>query len=140
VVDPATATANVRLALRKTTGVPPIGTTVHVDIVTEVRKGVVTVPPRAIVRDDGKSFVFIAGPDKKAHRREVKVGVSSESAVEIVSGVSAGDNVIVRGHEALPDGAAIRPEEPAKADDKEDGKKDKEESKKEESKDGKSPK
>lgn len=142
VVDPATATANVRLALRKVTGLPPIGTAVHVDIVTEVRKGVVTVPPAAIVHDEGKSFVFIAGSDKKAHRHEVKVGVSSESAVEIVSGVSVGDNVIVRGQAALPDGAAIRPEEPAKADEKDDSKKDKdpEESKKEESKDGKPPK
>jgi RND family efflux transporter MFP subunit len=116
VVDPATATASVRLALTRTATAPPIGTAVRADIVTEVRKNAVTVPAAAIVRDEGKTFVYLAGSDKKAHRREVKLGVASEAAVEILSGVAAGDNVIVRGHEALPDGAAIRPEETAEED------------------------
>jgi RND family efflux transporter MFP subunit len=121
VVDPATATASVRIALRKTNAAPPIGTAVRVDIVTDVHKNVVTVPPSAIVRNEGKAFVYVAGGDKKAHRREVKLGVSSDAAIEIVSGVAAGDNVLVRGHEALPDGAAIRPEESAeKADEKDE--------------------
>lgn len=111
VVDPATATANVRLVLRKLAGVPPIGTAVRVDIVTEIKKDAVMVPPGALVRDEGKTFLFVGGSDKKAHRREVKVGVSSEKAIEILSGIAAGDNVIVRGQEALPDGAAIKPEE-----------------------------
>jgi RND family efflux transporter MFP subunit len=111
VVDPATATANVRLALRKLAGVPPIGTAVRVDIVTEVKKDALIVPPRALVRDEGKTFVFVGGSDKKAHRKEVKVGVSSEKGIEILSGINAGDNVIVRGQDALPDGATIKPEE-----------------------------
>jgi RND family efflux transporter MFP subunit len=137
VVDPATATASVRIALRGGAA-PPIGTAVHVDIVTDVRKDAVTVPASAVVRDDGKAFVFIAGADKKAHRREVKVGVSSPAATEILSGVAAGDPVIVRGHSALPDGAAIKPEEPAEGNEtkgKEEGKDEKAE--KDEGKSGK---
>ena len=121
VVDPATATASVRIALRNAASAPPIGTAVRADIVTDVHKNVVIVPPSAIVRNEGKAFVYVAGSDKKAHRREVKLGVTSEAAFEIVSGVAAGDTVLVRGHEALPDGAAIRPEESAeKADDKDE--------------------
>jgi multidrug efflux pump subunit AcrA (membrane-fusion protein) len=111
----------VRIALRNTRSVPPIGTAIRADIVTDVHKNVVTVPPSAIVRNEGKMFVYVAGGDKKAHRREVKPGFSSEAAIEILSGVAAGDNVLVRGHQALPDGAAIRPEEPAeKADEKDE--------------------
>jgi RND family efflux transporter MFP subunit len=121
VVDPATATASVRIALRKTASLSPLGTAVRADIVTDVHKNVVTVPPSAIVRNEGKTFVYVAGSDKKAHRHEVKLGVASEAAIEVVSGIAAGDSVIVRGHEALPDGAAIRPEESAeKPDDKDD--------------------
>jgi multidrug efflux pump subunit AcrA (membrane-fusion protein) len=135
VVDPATATANVRLTLRpkavasrsaQTAAPPPIGTAVRADIVTDVRTGVITIPANAIVRDGGQTFAFIVGSDNKAHRHEVKLGVVSETTAEIVSGVSLGDNVIVRGHEALPDGATVRPEdsadESAPAKDGKDGK------------------
>jgi RND family efflux transporter MFP subunit len=122
VVDPATATASVRIALRKSASVPPIGTAVRADIVTDVHKNVVTVPPSALVRNEGKTFVYVAGSDKKAHRREVKLGVTSEAGIEIVSGIAAGDSVIVRGHEALPDGAAIRPEESSEKSDEKDEK------------------
>jgi RND family efflux transporter MFP subunit len=131
VVDTATATANVRIALRAPASAsatasarirptsstppspPPIGTAVRADIVTEVRKGVITVPASAIVRDDGHTFAYVVGGDKKAHRHEVRLGIVSEAAVEVLSGVSEGDNVIVRGQAALPDGAAVRPEESA---------------------------
>jgi RND family efflux transporter MFP subunit len=110
VVDPATATASVRIALASKATAPPIGTAVRVDIITDVHKTATTVPGSAIVQDDGKTFVYVVGDDKKAHRREVKVGIASEAAMEIVSGVKPGEQVIVRGQAALPDGAAIRVE------------------------------
>ena len=48
-----------------------------------------------------------AGSDSKAHRHEVEVGVVTPDAVEIRKGIKAGDKVIVRGQNALPDGAAV---------------------------------
>jgi RND family efflux transporter MFP subunit len=116
VVDPATATSSVRIALAAASSKaaaaagppPPIGTAVRVDIVTDVHQTATTVPSGAIVRDDDRTFVYIVGADKKAHRREVKIGIASEAVMEIVSGVSVGDAIVVRGHEALPDGAAVR--------------------------------
>jgi len=87
---------------------PPIGTAVRIDIVTDVHNGTLTVPASAIVREDGHTVVYTVGTDHKAHRHVVTVGIASESAVEILAGVSQGDAVIVRGQEALPDGAAVR--------------------------------
>jgi multidrug efflux pump subunit AcrA (membrane-fusion protein) len=65
------------------------------------------VPPAALVRDGETTVVMTVGPDSKAHRNEVAVGVVSRDAAEIRSGIKAGDRVIVRGQNGLPDGAAV---------------------------------
>ena len=44
---------------------------------------------------------------KKAHRRPVQVGVVAGGQAEILSGVKAGEPVVVRGQTALPDGATV---------------------------------
>ena len=64
-------------------------------------------PPAAIVRDGEDVIVMTIGPDSKAHRNEVDVGVVTHDAVEIRKGIKAGDRVIVRGQNGLPDGAAV---------------------------------
>ena len=68
---------------------------------------VVVVPSAAIVREGAETLAVVAGPDQKAHRKTVSVGLASGSDVEIRSGLAAGDRVIVKGQDALPDGAAI---------------------------------
>ena len=65
------------------------------------------VSPAAVVRDGTTSVVMTVGPDSKAHRHEVEVGVVTPDSVEIRKGIKAGDKVIVRGQNALPDGAAV---------------------------------
>jgi membrane fusion protein (multidrug efflux system) len=112
VVDPATATASARVTLKPVHGdtppPPPIGTPVRVEIVTDVHADALTIPSSALVREDKDTVVYVVGSDKKAHRKEVTVGVASEAGIEIVKGLSLGEQVIVRGQEALPDGAAVR--------------------------------
>ena len=51
--------------------------------------------------------LVIAGADKKAHRRKVEVGLTTSTMVELVSGVTAGEQVIVQGQNGLPDAADI---------------------------------
>lgn len=105
-VDAATGAAPVRLAF---TGPPAglaFGTPVQVEIQTGTHSGVVLVPAAAVVYEGEEAAVFVADGDKAA-RRVVTLGATSGSDVEIVSGVAAGDAVIVRGQAGLPDGAAI---------------------------------
>ena len=47
------------------------------------------------------------GPDSKAHRNEVEVGIVTRDAAEIRKGIKTGDRVIIRGQNGLPDGAAV---------------------------------
>jgi RND family efflux transporter MFP subunit len=84
----------------------PTGTPVQADIDAEQHRNVVLVPAVAIVREGEETAVFVASGEK-AQRRAVQIGIAAGTNVEIVSGVKAGDMVIVEGQAGLPDGAAI---------------------------------
>jgi RND family efflux transporter MFP subunit len=105
-VEPSGATANVRLSFAHLTRLTA-GTPVQVEIYTDEHPDVVVVPAAAIVREGDQTVVIVAGADGKAHRKPVTPGLASGSEVEIRSGVSAGDQVIVKGQDALPDDATI---------------------------------
>jgi RND family efflux transporter MFP subunit len=105
-VDPASATGDVRLAFARPTSLTA-GTRVDVEIVGEERKNVVVIPAAAIVSEEGEVFVMVAGPDNKAHKYPVAIGLSTRTLVEITSGLKAGDRVIVRGQDGLPEGATV---------------------------------
>ncbi|MBI1874407.1 MAG: efflux RND transporter periplasmic adaptor subunit, partial [Acidobacteria bacterium] len=105
-VDPVSATAGVRLALPRTASFAA-GLPVQVEILGREHRNAIVVPSAAILHEGGKSVVVIVGPDGKAHRREVEVGVVARDVVEIKTGVADNDRVIVRGHNGLPDNAAV---------------------------------
>jgi RND family efflux transporter MFP subunit len=79
-------------------------------IIAERREGVV-VPKDAIVRADGKLYIFVAEGGSRAVRREVRTGIEDVTTIEIVSGVNTGETVIVSGQGALEDGATIKVED-----------------------------
>jgi len=109
-VDPGTATIPVRLAFARPTNLPA-GAPVQVDIDAEKHDDVVIVPDSAIVREGDETAIFIVS-DNKAARHEIKAGLSDGAQTEILSGVSAGDQVIVEGQAGLPDGAAVTTAKP----------------------------
>ena len=104
-VDPGTAAVPIRLAFA-IPDVAPIGTPVQVVINTEEHRNVVLVPSQALLREADETAVFIANGDK-AERRVVTVGLSDDEHTEILTGVKAGEPVIVKGQAGLPDGATI---------------------------------
>jgi RND family efflux transporter MFP subunit len=102
--DATTGTAAVRLKL----GSPlPVGTPVQVEIEAEQRTNTVIVPMAAVVKEEAKTHVYVVGADKKAHRREVLLGLTTPTEAEIVRGVQAGEKVVVKGQDELPDGALV---------------------------------
>ena len=100
------ATVNVRLAFDRPTR-SPAGAAVQVEIATAQHPNALSVPPDAIVRDNDIPYVFVAGKDGKAHRQRIALGLTTPREIEVTSGLKPGDAVIVEGHQALPDGAAI---------------------------------
>ncbi|HEX6973742.1 MAG TPA: efflux RND transporter periplasmic adaptor subunit [Vicinamibacterales bacterium] len=105
-VDPGSVTAQVRLRpapAAQLTG----GMAVQVEILGPEHPSVVLVPAAAIVRDGEATYVMTLGTDNKAHRKDVEVGMTTRDEAEIVKGLPAGEKVIVRGQNGLPDGAAV---------------------------------
>jgi multidrug efflux pump subunit AcrA (membrane-fusion protein) len=99
--------ADVRLSFQTPTRLP-VGAAVHVDIVTDTHDKALTVPSGAVMHEGSDAFVMVAGADAKAHKHTVKTGLQSPDRIEILSGLTAGDQAIVRGQDGLPDGAAIQ--------------------------------
>ena len=115
-VDPASGTALVRLAFDTPTR-RPAGLAVAVEIYGEEHRAAVLVSADALVQEGTASYLFVVDAQKKAHRRPVTVGVVAQGQAEILSGVKAGESVVVRGQTALPDGATVESteaSEPAK--------------------------
>ena len=78
----------------------------QLDIDAEEHANVVLIPAPALVREGEETAVFVVVGDK-AQRRPVEIGLSDDMHVEIVTGVKAGEMVIVDGQAGLPDGAAV---------------------------------
>lgn len=107
VVDPATGTVKVTVqAIRPPAEVRP-GAFVRVDVVKEERPEALMVPKVALVRELQKTYVFVA-EEEVARKREVALGLEEGAVVQALSGVAAGEQVIVAGQGALEDGAAIK--------------------------------
>jgi RND family efflux transporter MFP subunit len=67
----------------------------------------VMVPKAAVKSVDGKSVVFVLNEDR-VERRAIKVGLESGDQVEVLSGVHAGERVVVDGPQTLKDGDKVK--------------------------------
>jgi multidrug efflux pump subunit AcrA (membrane-fusion protein) len=85
------------------------GASVHVTIVTAVLKGVTVVPTSAILPgEEGGTVVDTIGADNTIHQKKVEVGVREPDKVQILSGVSPGDQIVVVGGLGLDDNAKVK--------------------------------
>jgi RND family efflux transporter MFP subunit len=67
----------------------------------------VTVPAQAIRTVDGRTVVFVLREDR-VERRAVRAGTDRGGQVEVLSGVSAGERIVIEGPETLKDGDRVR--------------------------------
>ncbi len=65
------------------------------------------VPSKAVRSADGKSIVFVLQNDR-VERRAVSVGTAAGDQTEVLSGVSAGERVVVDGPQTLKDGDKVK--------------------------------
>ncbi len=85
------------------------GAAVHAAIVTEVIRNAPVVPASAILPgEEGGTAVLTVAPDNTAHLRPVELGVHYGDKVQILSGVKAGDEVVVAGALGVEDKAKVK--------------------------------
>jgi HlyD family secretion protein len=86
-------------------------TTVDVRIHISERPSVLVVPRGAVYIDGGRRFVFVV-QDDRLHRRDIKVGITNPTMIEVLSGLQNGEVVALPGEVSLKENLHIRPVRP----------------------------
>jgi len=74
-----------------------------------VKDQAILIPQKALVRGaDGKSSVWVVGPDNKVAPRPVKVGQAVGDSWLVEEGLAAGDQVVTEGLQKIRPGAEVR--------------------------------
>ena len=108
IVELPARTITVKARVRNRNRVLKPGMFIEVRLTTEVRPDAVVVPEDAILPLQGADYVWVIAAGQ-ATRREVELGVRTPGFVEILSGVDAGEQVVVGGLERLTEGAPVAP-------------------------------
>jgi membrane fusion protein (multidrug efflux system) len=107
VADPNTGTIKVTVAVHDYPAGTRSGDFVHVSVITAKHDNSVRVPNLAVFEDRGERIVYVAH-DSVAVRKAVQVGFMDDTHTEILQGLDAGEQVIVKGQRSLKDGAPIK--------------------------------
>lgn len=73
------------------------------------RTNSILVPQRAITELQGKSFVWVVGPDNKSAQRGIQVAGQIGEDVLIPEGLKPGERIVVEGLQKVRDGALVKP-------------------------------
>jgi RND family efflux transporter MFP subunit len=112
-VDAASGSVKVKAVFRNDRLLLWPGAYVNVQLRVSTLKDAIAVPQAAIVQGATARTVFVVGADGKAAERRVEV-VASGGNQAVVSGVEAGERVVVEGRQNLRPGSPVR-ERPADA-------------------------
>lgn len=106
-VDEASRQAKVKIDLPASASLKP-GMFLRASITTSAAQGL-TLPAKAILpQSDGSAIAYILQPDNTVKAQPVEVGeVLGDNRVEIKSGLSASDRVVVKGAAYLKDGDKV---------------------------------
>lgn len=107
VIDPASGTIKVTIEIQEHPAEVRQGDFAEVRIMTEIRQEKVLVPKIAVLTNLGQKAVFVA-TNGKAVSTPVETGFENDDYAEIVSGIAAGDLIIVKGQRLLKDEAPIK--------------------------------
>ena len=89
------------------------GAYVNVQLRVQTLKDAIVVPQAAIAQGATEKSVFVVGPDGRAAQRRVEL-LASGGSEAVVSGLEAGERVVVEGKQNLRPGSPLR-ERPADA-------------------------
>jgi RND family efflux transporter MFP subunit len=118
--DPASTTVQVWVEANNPGERLKPGASVQVSIVTEILKDVVIVPSAAILPGEGGgTAVLVLGADSTVHQKKVEIGVREGDKVQLLSGVSPGDQIVTVGGVGVDDNSKVRVVQPGAKDEDE---------------------
>jgi RND family efflux transporter MFP subunit len=108
-VDPQTGTIRVAGAFANPGNILRPGQYAKVRAVTQILKGALLIPQRAVSQLQGSAQVAVVGADNKVTIRSVQTGERVDTMWVITSGLTAADRVVAEGTQKVKDGGTVTP-------------------------------
>lgn len=105
-VDPVTRSVTVRAEIPNPERLLRPGMLMSVQVFLEAREAIV-VPEIAVVQVGTESFVYRLQPDDTVERAVITLGSRRQGAAEVLSGLAAGDRIVIEGTVKLRDGTRV---------------------------------
>lgn len=106
VVDPATGTFKITIEVSDSSRRLKPGMFGRVSIIHDLHKNALQIPRSAVVNDEGRPGVFIV-VDEAAEKRVIETGYEEGGRIEILNGISDGDDVVIVGQTSLKEGSKV---------------------------------
>lgn len=108
VADPSKHNYAVKVALPNVDRRIRSGMFAELKIGTMSKQNIVAIPVSGVIPKGGRNIVYIVDQDGRARPLEVVTGIKNDQYIEIVSGLTTGQEVIVKGNTLVSDGTLVR--------------------------------
>ncbi|HHV65418.1 MAG TPA: efflux RND transporter periplasmic adaptor subunit [Peptococcaceae bacterium] len=105
--DARTGKYDLKVYIDNEDGLIKPGMFAKVTIATETKNDVIVIPTEAIIFHNGRDVVYVVNGNK-VEEREVTVGLENGKQSEILSGLSAGEVIVIKGMNFVSDGSEIK--------------------------------
>jgi HlyD family secretion protein len=79
----------------------------NVSLLIEEKQETLLVPRAALTEVDGQETVYVVSDDNTVEQRAVTTGLEEDGRVEILSGLTSGERVVIAGNASLQDGTQV---------------------------------
>jgi len=106
-LDLTTRTLQVEIEIPNSNRLLKPGMFARIEVVLLEKPEVLVIPTNAVLKEQGEQFVYLVQGNKAA-RRPIVTGIEQDRFVEVREGLKEGDQVVVRGQEAIRENTTIR--------------------------------
>jgi multidrug efflux system membrane fusion protein len=106
-IDQTTGTIKLRAQFSNETRLLYPNQFVNIRLLLDTHKDVTTISTAGVQRGVPGTFVYLVNADSTVSVRSVQLGVTEGDRVEVISGLTSGDRIVIDGADKLRDGAKI---------------------------------
>jgi len=106
IADPVTKAYSIKIRIENGSQLLKGGMAAEIHMTAEARDDVLVLPREALLDQGDRQVVYVIDGNK-AQERAVTLGLTTDDMAEIVSGLKAGEQVVVSGQQFLTDGTKV---------------------------------
>ncbi len=107
-IDPASGAIGMKATFENSDGALWPGLSVSTRLLVDTLKQVIVVPDGAVERGPNGLYAFVVGSDNKVETRDISVGEEGDGQSVILTGLTAGENVVTAGQYRLVQGSLVQ--------------------------------